>query len=258
MTSSSATNTPIMLFGGTAATNTAPTASSTLSANSLFQQATLKPTGNNLFSNLLSKKIEATAATATTTTQLVGQQQNQQQQLQQQQQREKTTEQMCENTFQSVYLELVRDLAHEFMFKLKSASNDLANDMISESVSRTVRSVASEVLVEERQETALQRAAEDLLCTLLDDITSSTCTDLVYNFSDLEYWLLEEMLCTVFQAEFEVILKQIASELNREIKLDKLAEALYFNNSQLCQQQQTEENEENNLALFQMTLINSR
>ncbi len=195
-----------------------------------------KPEGQNLFSSLLSKKQEAAPTPGLNFMRPSEQPPASVFSAPQENQQEKWLDQLSESTFQSVYLELVRDLSHEYLFKFKNMSSDLADQFVRDGVTEMLwQTVSAEVQLarQERANTvraqAIDKAANNIFEQMLDDLTSQTCTDLVYNFSELEYWILEEMTCSVFQREFEIILKQIANELNREIRLDRLAESVYFN-----------------------------
>jgi hypothetical protein len=181
----------------------------------------------------LAKATTAAAAAAAPKTAMFNQQENH---------REKLLDQVCDSTFQSLYLELVRDMSRDLLFKLQTVSTDLMEQLVREGVGELTRRTVHEQVQQSRDErismarfNAIDRAACGLFDELLDDLTSQTCTDLVYNFSELEFWILDEMTNSVFQREFELVIKQIAFEINREMRLDQLAEGVYFNfGEKLC------------------------
>lgn len=63
---------------------------------------------------------------------------------------------------------------------------------------------------------------------LLERVLREFFTEFVQKQRFAEKFIYDEIIGTVFQHEFEIILKQMANELNNEALLDKLAENVYF------------------------------
>lgn len=56
------------------------------------------------------------------------------------------------------------------------------------------------------------------------------CTSFLRRCCELERTIYDDLLCSVFQKEFDIILKSIAQEINHELTIDRLIKCAYFNN----------------------------
>jgi hypothetical protein len=65
--------------------------------------------------------------------------------------------------------------------------------------------------------------------SLVSSIVSEDCASFLAFGRESELVIYDDILCSVFQTEFDIILKQIASELNHELAMDRLTQLVYFN-----------------------------
>lgn len=65
--------------------------------------------------------------------------------------------------------------------------------------------------------------------SLVGSIVKENCNQFIAIRRESELIIYDDILCSVFQQEFDIILKQIANELNHELFMDKLTQTVYFN-----------------------------
>lgn len=68
---------------------------------------------------------------------------------------------------------------------------------------------------------------------LVEAVMREQTRQFLYEQRFAERLIYDDVINRVFQTQFESILKQIALELNNEMLLDKLSEAVYFSSSSL-------------------------
>lgn len=127
----------------------------------------------------------------------------------------------AENIFQSLYLEIVKLTANEYLLTQRQIPNEIAEHLVNITVEDELRSIARDTL------RMMNQSSELIFDSLLGEILNETAYGILGRMKDTERNIYENIVCYVFQSEFELILKQIANELNNEIVLDKLSEAVY-------------------------------
>jgi hypothetical protein len=181
---------------------------------------------------------------------LVKRQEPQNEQSQQQQLEKQANDQIYDSIFQSLFLELIRDLAREFFFICKQAAEEQVERLLDE----TVRYMIERQLYDEINTTLFQKRAKqekEQRERLIDSIAEETYADLLKKIireqlvdearcikellNERTTIVYDELLCAVFQREFQLLLTQIANELRDELRaksheqlLERLAEAVYF------------------------------
>ena len=153
--------------------------------------------------------------------------------------------------FQSLILEVVKEVCRDFLFQEKHVAQELARDLVDTVSKEICASIATheisalkaERLQKRQLEVAQQKenefnqlkmqrihaASEEVYERLLESVVKDTCSTFLNVQRESELLIYDEILMGLFQREFEIILKQIANELNTELLMDKLAENVYFN-----------------------------
>ena len=230
------------------------TAPGTFGRTSLFGQNNfVKPTGFqsettkssvNLFENLI-KKQESQA-------QLLPNQQVQQQL--DQKDAEAKINQKADSFFQSIYLELIKDICQEFLYKEKNIPQFLLDDLIELGVKDFSRNISYETIDELKREREqlyqlelmrqqqaneaqiknqmINSICEEFILDMTNKIVKENCIDYLKMMRDYENIVFDDIICNVFQKEFDIIIQQIARELKNEILFNRLAENVYLNYSE--------------------------
>jgi hypothetical protein len=72
--------------------------------------------------------------------------------------------------------------------------------------------------------------SNEILDSLTSEMIKEECTTFLRTCCELERAIYDDLLCSVFQNEFDIILKTIAQEINHELTVDHLIKCVYFNN----------------------------
>lgn len=76
------------------------------------------------------------------------------------------------------------------------------------------------------------------------------CTSFLKLHHQSQFEIYDDILCSIFQNEFDIILKQIANELNRELFLDRLSNDIYFNDGALSITETASLDKKNQCSIF--------
>jgi hypothetical protein len=155
---------------------------------------------------------------------------------------------ICEQTFQHLLYEHVKSTCSDFIFQEKKLPDELATNLISDVTGTMCDTMAFEEINNIKQQKLkfeqmkqkeneineirlkkINLKSEEVYISLLNTIVQQTCEDFLNVNREYETLIYEDILMGLFQGEFEIILKQIANEINNEILLEKLAENVYFN-----------------------------
>lgn len=170
--------------------------------------------------------------------------------------KEKQLNLKTESYFQSLHLELIKEVVNEF-YQVQQLTRhiptDLANNIMDDVVDSMIKSVVYKDIVpmvkqaeqveimkrkiekQKKEESLIRYQQENLILneiyeSLVSSIVKSECTDFLKIRKESELTIYDDLLCSVFQNEFDIILKQIAQELSNELIIDRLTKAIYFNN----------------------------
>lgn len=75
---------------------------------------------------------------------------------------------------------------------------------------------------------AIESIAHDVFDYVIESVLRDQIREFLFEQRIAEKLIYDDLMNRVFQVQFESILKQIAIELNNDMLLDKLAEAVYF------------------------------
>ena len=157
--------------------------------------------------------------------------------------------------FEALNLSIIKDLVSDFIQTHRDIPRKLSEDLLESVVQDQVKKICQEVvpLMQSYEKTKLEdelrrkqmeqkRKEEEqvyfnqinsILESCYDGLLQNVISDYCYNFitlrKDIETNIYDDIICEVFQKEFEIIIKQVANELNNELTLDRLAESIYFN-----------------------------
>ena len=67
--------------------------------------------------------------------------------------------------------------------------------------------------------------------SLVNGLIKEECTNFLKLYHQSQLEIYDDILCSIFQNEFDIILKNIANELNSELFLDRLSHDIYFNDN---------------------------
>jgi hypothetical protein len=158
----------------------------------------------------------------------------------------KIINQIGENLFQSLHLELIKDLSNELMQSYNIFSNEIENNIFNLAITEEIKRIYCELInivksseyekqqlaLRQKQETIMLQIEKNILdeyvASLIDTITREDTLQFIQFQTETENRLFDELLCNVFKQEFEIILKQIANELNNELIRERLIESVYF------------------------------
>ena len=148
--------------------------------------------------------------------------------------KEKMFDTLSENIFSNLCLEIVREKCGLFLFGEKQLANEILEQTMEASVKDLIRRTLNEEVNSSREQLARQQQmissiSEQIYNDILSSLIQENCKTYLKLQKELAFELYEEILLNLFQKEFEIIIKQIANELNNDLILEKLAENVYLN-----------------------------
>jgi len=170
--------------------------------------------------------------------------------------KEKILDQQSESLFETLYLSVVKEVSAEFVLTHRDLAKEISHQILDNVVQEQVKKICTETLPliktiektrfeneqKQKEKELLRKQEEQIHLNQLNNVLESyfdeILVDIIKNFSlnyiklrkDIELNVYDDVICEVFQKEFEIIIKQVANELNNELTLDRLAESVYFNN----------------------------
>ena len=162
---------------------------------------------------------------------------------------DKLLNQKCETFFQSLHLELINDISREYLQINRYYPVELTDSLINTVVKQQIIQIYDELMpvfrnseqieLRRRQIELDKRKHEELTEIILEEVFNGliasvvreNCMDFMASQIRGVLNVYDDLLCGVFQKEFEIILKQIANELNNELLMDRLVESVYFNSA---------------------------
>lgn len=139
---------------------------------------------------------------------------------------------IAENINTEIIDETIKTIIEIFMSSYSKISIDFTNVYLDFIVKENVQNcIVEEMLFQQNlkyKNEAFNKISLEIGEHILNEVVSNICTDYFKTLILYENVIYEEILSNVFQKQFDYVLKQIATEISKDLFLDKLATKIYF------------------------------
>ncbi|RNA21029.1 hypothetical protein BpHYR1_019482 [Brachionus plicatilis] len=126
----------------------------------------------------------------------------------------------------------IKTLIRDFISSYSKISMELSDLYLNLIVKENIQNCLIEEILHQQnlkyKNEAFNRISVEIGEQILNQVVSKFCSNYFKTLITYENMIYDEIISGVFQRQFDIILKQIATEISKELFLDKLATRLYF------------------------------